>query len=66
MSAIVPEVPMAVVGCDFRVASSAWRSRLVLSAAEADDLAEVIRSVRMPVVQGEHRAARIAEQSGGK
>lgn len=44
MSAIVPEVPMAVVGCDFRVASSAWRSRLVLSAAEADDLAEALRA----------------------
>ena len=35
--------PLAVVGCDFRVASSRWRSRLVLSPEEALELAEGLR-----------------------
>jgi glutamyl-tRNA reductase len=34
-----PSVPLAVVGCDFRVASSAWRSRLVLTRDEAVEMA---------------------------
>ena len=36
-------VPLVVVGCDFRVASSRWRSRLVLSADEALELTEALR-----------------------
>ena len=33
-------IPLAVVGCDFRVASSAWRSRLVLADEEAAEIAQ--------------------------
>ncbi len=33
------DLPLAVVGCDFRVASSQWRSRLVLGDQEARDIA---------------------------
>jgi len=36
-------LPLAVVGCDFRVASSVWRSRLVLSDEEARTLAGALR-----------------------
>jgi glutamyl-tRNA reductase len=36
-------LPLAVVGCDFRVASSVWRSRLVLSDEEARTLAGGLR-----------------------
>jgi glutamyl-tRNA reductase len=36
--------PLAVVGCDFRVASSSWRSRLVLSDDEGRTLGETLRS----------------------
>ena len=40
----VPAVlPLAVVGCDFRVASSAWRSRLILGDEEAETLAGALR-----------------------
>ena len=35
-----PEIPVALVGCDFRVASAAWRSALVLSPLERQALAE--------------------------
>ncbi len=40
------DMPLAVVGCDFRVASSAFRSRLVLDDAEALRLAEALRAYR--------------------
>jgi len=33
------DIPLAVVGCDFRIASSQWRSRLTLSGEEACELA---------------------------
>lgn len=35
-----PEIPVALVGCDFRVASAAWRGALVLGADERQALAE--------------------------
>ncbi|MDP2907699.1 MAG: hypothetical protein Q8O03_07195 [Nanoarchaeota archaeon] len=35
MNGVFSEIPLAVVGCDFRVASSAWRSKLVLSDEQA-------------------------------
>jgi len=35
MNQIAPNIPLAVVGCDFRVASSRWRSALVLTDAGA-------------------------------
>jgi len=35
--------PLAVVGCDFRVASSAWRSRLVLADDDAQEMAVTLR-----------------------
>ena len=35
-----PEIPVALVGCDFRVASAAWRSALVLTPQERQALAE--------------------------
>lgn len=38
------DMPLAVVGCDFRVASSAYRSRLVLDDAEALRLVEALRA----------------------
>jgi len=34
-SSSLPEIPLAIVGCDFRTASSQWRSRLVLDDGEA-------------------------------
>ncbi len=40
------EIPLAVVGCDFRVASSRFRSRLVLDDAEAGRLAAALRNYR--------------------
>jgi glutamyl-tRNA reductase len=39
MNATTPKIPLAVVGCDFRVASSRWRSKLVLQDEEACILA---------------------------
>lgn len=36
-------IPLALVGCDFRVASSSWRSALVLSAEERQALASRLR-----------------------
>ncbi len=39
-------MPLAVVGCDYRVASSAWRSRLVLEEHEARAMAEMLRRGR--------------------
>ena len=36
-------IPLAVVGCDFRTASSRWRSRLVLAPEEATELAHSLR-----------------------
>jgi glutamyl-tRNA reductase len=36
-------LPLAVVGCDFRVASSAWRSRLILADDEAEALAGALQ-----------------------
>ena len=41
-AATVP--PLVVVGCDFRVASSLWRSQLLLTAEERSTLAEALRS----------------------
>jgi glutamyl-tRNA reductase len=38
-----PEVPLAVVGVDFRVASTTWRNCLLLSAEERADLTEGLR-----------------------
>lgn len=38
-----PEVPLAVVGVDFRVASTAWRNRLLLTADERAELTEGLR-----------------------
>ncbi len=38
-------LPLAVVGCDFRVASSRWRSRLVLTREEATELWQSLRRV---------------------
>ena len=38
-----PQVPLAVVGCDFRVASSAWRNRLLLTASQRQELTEALR-----------------------
>lgn len=35
--------PLVVVGCDFRVASSLWRSQLLLTAEERATLAEALR-----------------------
>ncbi len=34
------DLPLALVGCDFRVASSRWRSRLVLESEERKDIAQ--------------------------
>jgi glutamyl-tRNA reductase len=39
MNQVPTDIPLAVVGCDFRVASSKWRSDLVLSDREAGVLA---------------------------
>ena len=39
MNQVSTDIPLAVVGCDFRVASSRWRSDLVLSGQEATVLA---------------------------
>ena len=44
MNAIADELPLAVVGCDFRVASSRWRSRLVLQEPEAVEIAAALRN----------------------
>ncbi len=38
------DIRLALVGCDFRVASAAWRGALVLSPEERADLAERLRS----------------------
>lgn len=35
-------IPLAVIGCDFRVASSAWRNALLLTSDERRDLAEAL------------------------
>jgi len=43
MSTSVCEIPLAVVGCDFRVTSSRWRSRLVLEDQEALQIAEELK-----------------------
>ncbi len=43
MSGAPAGTPLAVVGCDFRVASSAWRSRLVLEDDEAREMAATLR-----------------------
>ena len=43
MSGAPAGTPLAVVGCDFRVASSAWRSRLVLGDDEAREMAATLR-----------------------
>ncbi len=37
------DIPLAVVGCDFRVASSRWRSRLVLDDEEARHVASELK-----------------------
>ncbi len=37
------QVPLAVVGCDFRVASSAWRNRLLLTSHQRQELTEALR-----------------------
>jgi glutamyl-tRNA reductase len=44
------KLPLAVVGCDFRLASSRWRSRLVLADEERAALVSDLR--RMAAVQG--------------
>ena len=38
------DFPLAVVGCDFRVASSQWRSRLVLDESEARSIADKLKN----------------------
>lgn len=43
MNATANHVPLAVVGCDFRVASSHWRSQLVLGEAQARQIARRLR-----------------------
>jgi glutamyl-tRNA reductase len=43
MNGAPADTPLAVVGCDFRVASSAWRSRLVLGDDEARAMAATLR-----------------------
>ena len=40
-------LPVAVVGCDFRRASSRWRSALVLDEAEAAELAANLRAAEL-------------------
>ena len=47
MSSQSPPLPLAVVGCDFRVASSSWRSRLTLSDEEALALVRALRRNRL-------------------
>jgi glutamyl-tRNA reductase len=47
VSSLSPELPLAVVGCDFRVASSSWRSRLALGDEEALALAGALRRNRL-------------------
>jgi glutamyl-tRNA reductase len=37
------EIPLVVVGCDFRVASSVWRGRIVLTDPEAKVIAEDLK-----------------------
>jgi len=39
-------IPLAVVGCDFRLASSRWRSGIVLSDDEAVSVSEQLRSMK--------------------
>ena len=36
-------LPLAVVGCDFRVASSQWRNRLLLAGSDRDELTAALR-----------------------
>ena len=46
MNEIGTDIPLAVVGCDFRVASSTWRSKLVLTSDEASRIASALRSYK--------------------
>lgn len=39
-----PALPLAVIGCDFRVASATWRNRLLLSADERESLTGALRA----------------------
>jgi glutamyl-tRNA reductase len=44
MGARTDLLPIAVVGCDFRTASSSWRSKLVLSEEESARMVKALRS----------------------
>lgn len=46
----INKIPLALVGCDFRIASSCWRSKLVLEDEEADEFAQ--RLLQSQVVDG--------------